>query len=132
MRNPVDIVISRTFRKSEYRNYLHNINITDLDYLKENTSKTKRFYNSAIKFPHDYWVRFEDLFENTARVAYTLSEILGGLTTKELLSKFIDQALATGEKTNKFNGNQPNIDPAFVAFAEKELMDISATMNSRL
>src|SRR5690606_3626905 len=48
MRNPFDIVYSRTFRKQDYRVEV-DPTASDLEYLKKQIRNVKRFYNLALQ-----------------------------------------------------------------------------------
>lgn len=53
IRDPVDIVISRTFRKQEFCAYLGHDCSSDVDYAKHNVERVKKFFNAAMKDKHD-------------------------------------------------------------------------------
>jgi len=60
LRNPVDIVISRTFRKSSYRDFIAG-DKTDDQYLSDNIVFVKNFYASARSRTFDYIFTYEDM-----------------------------------------------------------------------
>jgi len=75
VRNPIDVVLSRTWRKQEYRDDVAP-GESDADYLERNCVLVERFYAEANAEPFDLRVRYEDLIGNP-RAA--LSNLLSGL-----------------------------------------------------
>lgn len=123
LRNPIDLVISRTFRKGEYRGYLHPEGISDKAYLEENIRKTKRFYNSAFKFPYDERVKFEDMIENKRPFHESLTNLLSDENI-ESVQLLVDRSIDNGGKTNKFSGEKKEIPSEYLDIAKSQLQDV--------
>lgn len=130
LRHPVDIVMSRTLRKPEYRNDVAP-DLDDRAYLERNCKLVERFYLDAGEEQYDATLRYEDLL---ARPAETLTALIGQLgltTTPEALARAIDStspeaikgAAERGERkaTNLFLGEPVRIDPALKQLARRRL-----------
>ncbi|MBS9402919.1 hypothetical protein KG088_04690 [Halomonas sp. TRM85114] len=124
LRNPVDLVISRTFRKSEYKEYLHPEGISNKEYLNENIRKTERFYNSALRFPYDEKIKFEDIIENNERFHKSLANIIGGRVDLEKLPFLVEQSINNGKKTNKHSGAKEEIPKEYIRMSKTNLKNV--------
>lgn len=125
VRNPVELAISRSFRKDEYRNYLGKADVSNEEYLKENIEKTKRFYQSALKYPYEYYLFFEDVTKNQEKVAKTLSFISEKEGDESIVLESLRKALKEGS-TNKYSGPKTVVPESLVSLAEGELKEISS------
>jgi hypothetical protein len=61
LRDPVEVVLSRTLRKPAYRRLLGREGMSDLRYLRENLRLVRRFHARAERVRYDLVVRYEDL-----------------------------------------------------------------------
>lgn len=123
VRRPVDVAISRTFRKDEYRDYLNMSLVGDETYLKDNIDKTAQFYKAASKFNFDAIIRFEDIINNPDKTAEVIYSFMGknNTLTVDQLEKVIRSVNAKGWKTNKYTGNREEISEHHIAMAKKQL-----------
>jgi hypothetical protein len=133
-RKPSDLVISRTFRKNEYRNYLNKGSISDQAYLDENIKKTINFYKSSLKYNYDGCLDFDDLFSDPdgySRISDTISLSLRLPDYKYVIEGNIPVALADEKKTNKFQGEPTNIPDWCYEYANNKLGTISSQVKSK-
>lgn len=128
IRDPVDIVISRTFRKDEYRSYLNKDTVSDLDYLKDNITKTKSFFKSAINFNHEFILRYEDIISQPAIAANTLCNILDRPTKLEDMMDAISYSLTESTNANIYVGEKIKVESHFIDFATSELSQIRKSL----
>ena len=126
LRNPVDLVLSRTFRKNEFRGYLGKDNDSDLEYLKENIRKTKTFYKAAQKFDYQHQVKFEEIVSTQEKdFLSTISELMSFMPEKTSLEAAREEAVRNGNDTNKYSGEKVTIDEEFERFCVKEFSDFN-------
>ena len=86
IRNPFDIVISRTFRKDDYKNAVDR-DCSRTDYLKKQTNYVKNFYLRIFNEKFDKYIRYEALKENPYQVMLDLLKELNlQIDIKELQS----------------------------------------------
>src|SRR5690606_18219892 len=123
--DPVELTISRSFRKDEYRHYLGKGDVSDEEYLKENIAKTKRFYQAALKYPYEHYLFFEDINENQEKIVEVLSLISGDKSSKSKVLGELKEALKTGA-TNKYSGPKIIVSEFLVSLAEYELKDVNS------
>lgn len=137
VRNPIDVVLSRTWRKQEYRDEVAP-GESDSDYLERNCALVERFYAEASTEPFDLRVRYEDLVGNP-RAA--LSDLLSGLgldvdpqaieaAVAATDSKAAAAAAARGEKmpTNLYMGPSDEPDQALLAQIRTRLAACAASL----
>ncbi|WP_251976409.1 hypothetical protein [Salinicola avicenniae] len=124
VRNPVDLVMSRTFRKDEYREYLGKKDISDRDYLQENIKKTTKFYNAAFSYEYDEYLIFEDLFSNPHSLSDAIFNLLGGGVSRSVLSCNVETAISDGHATNKYHGAAKEIPDELYEFARESFSDL--------
>lgn len=141
VRHPVDIVMSRTLRKPEYRQDVAP-DLDDRAYLERNCQTVERFYRGAAQESFDATVRYEDLL---ARPAETLAALIGQLglaTTPEAIAEAVAStspeaikgAAERGEKpaTNLFLGAPVAADPALKQTARQRLAACCAQLGYAL
>ncbi|CAM3611517.1 hypothetical protein [Halomonas lysinitropha] len=104
LRNPVDIVVSRTFRKNDYKSYLGKDGCSDKEYLAVNVEKVDSFLRSASDFNYNVTIKFEDLVKIKDGVIDSLQELTGSPIPKEALRQSVVSAIGDGNATNKFSG----------------------------
>jgi hypothetical protein len=124
-RRPEDIVLSRTFRKSEYREYLGLSSQSDTEYLEKNIEQCRQFFLKANGIRFAATLRFEDVINDHEAAANSLKPITDahGVTREQLLRKLRD-AIDRDTGTNKFCGSEGPIDPSYRAHAKEALRDI--------
>lgn len=130
VRHPVDIVMSRTLRKPEYRQDVAP-GLDDPAYLERNCAAVERFYCAAEKESFDTTLRYEDLLARPIEALAALIEQLGMSTTPETLAhavastspEAIKGAAERGERkaTNLFLGERTQIDPTLRRLAHTRL-----------
>ncbi|GAA4719340.1 hypothetical protein GCM10023216_04970 [Isoptericola chiayiensis] len=74
-RNPIDIVVSRSFRKSSYRRFIAP-EMGDREYVRRNTNLVNRFYTQALQTGLDGFVRYEDVRADGVRALDFLMRVL--------------------------------------------------------
>lgn len=109
VRNPIDIVLSRTYRKDEYRNYLGQADASDMDYLFQNIDKVESFFSRSRSFDYIEKIKFEDLFRNGDLVSGQIMNLVGKASYKMDPKVAIQSAIADGKSTNKYDGETRSI-----------------------
>lgn len=132
VRHPVDIVMSRTLRKPEYRQDIAP-DLDDRAYLERNCKLVERFYLDASEEHHDATLRYEDLLARPAETLTALISQLGLGTTPEALAQAIEStspdaikgAAERGERkaTNLYLGEPVRADPTLRQFACRRLAE---------
>lgn len=89
VRHPVEVVVSRTFRKAEYRADV-GADMDDAAYLERNCDVVERFYRAARDEPFDARVRYEDLIAEPRATLATLIDALGLASSADA----VEQAVA--------------------------------------
>lgn len=112
VRDPADIVMSRSFRKAEYRADQGYADQPDDLYFERNLTYVRNFYRQALAQSYDLRVRYEDL---RSRPHDSLRDVLAGLGLDPDPVR-LDAAVAATLPT----GPRPESDPApaETAFAE--------------
>jgi Sulfotransferase family len=133
VRDPVDIVISRTFRKQEYRAKVAP-NSTDMDYLQKNCELVNRFYNTALKRKVDAVVRYEDLLQDTGPVLRKILNVIGVDMRQDVLAYAVKVTRADSivssvsnggaAPTNLYLGDRQPVDSGFIALAKRRLAKV--------
>ena len=123
LRNPIDIIISRTFKKSEYRVYLEKNNVSDLDYLKENIRKAKNFYDTAFEFNYDKYFFYEDMVASHENFSNSVVSFVGRGDVQIVKSE-LQKALEKGV-TNKYSGPKVEVPEKLIEHAKYELLGVS-------
>jgi hypothetical protein len=77
VRDPVDIVLSRTLRKPEYRAWLGKATADDVDYLQDNIRVVGRFYEAVRPEGYDLTCRYEDMVADPFPVLERICGLLG-------------------------------------------------------
>lgn len=84
LRNPINIVLSRTFRKDEYRNDIA-AGSKDEDYLERNCQYVERFVQNLDFDSFDLILRYEDFEAAPAENLTRLADVLGINSDRELV-----------------------------------------------
>lgn len=128
LRSPIDVVISRTFRKAEYREYLGKSEVSDFDYLKENVDRAKKFYALALKYNFDKYFFYEDLISDTYKASTDIVDFVGkgdrGVVEKEL-----NKAVYEGA-SNKYSGPKVQVPNECLEYARTELSEICGKIDT--
>lgn len=130
VRNPMDIVISRTFRKQEYRDYLFPEGIADQDYVDINLRQVERFYSRVRNEVHDFTIKYENLVAGhdpaVAELCRRYKPDVTDASVDELLaaekSKRAPKASPTGQ--GAFGAYKEPVSEELVAYCEKQLASI--------
>lgn len=108
-RHPVDIVISRTFRKDSYRQFAAPTD-DDRNYLLRNVKVVNSFFENASKLRWDFHVTFEDFRDRGVATLTGLRSALGSpprpARAREVLEQYSEGGSKVG-RTNLFTGNTP-------------------------
>lgn len=91
LRNPVDVAMSRTFRKDEYRQDVAP-NSKDEEYLEMNCAFVERFIQSVDMKGFDLVVKYEDFESLPAKNLSSLAELVGIKCEKETLRRAVQAA----------------------------------------
>lgn len=77
VRDPVDIVLSRTLRKPEYRAYLGRATADDAAYLEDNIAVVDRFYRAVRPEDYDLVCRYEDMLADPVPILASIARLMG-------------------------------------------------------
>lgn len=102
VRDPVDIVISRTFRKQDYRDFVRP-SASDAEYLRTNIEFVDKFFRTMATEAVDATVRYEDLRRDAPATLGMLLTRLGHAVTPDELSR-IAQAYSADAQRNSGSG----------------------------
>lgn len=126
IRHPVDLVVSKTFRKPEYRRYSGHSNTDDWEYLNLNIDNTLRFYESALDTGYQRIVKFEDVIGDAKAVVPPISSLLEGYGVDAgQIVQAVNSSANSGQDTNKYSGEVPTVDRAYADYAANRLTDIT-------
>lgn len=130
VRHPLDVVMSRTLRKPEYRQDVAP-ELDDKAYLERNCKVVERFYLESAQEHYDATLRYEDLLEDPTGAMTELIDRLGMTTTPDALAFAIQStspeavkgAAERGERkaTNLFIGESTRVTPQLKQLARKRL-----------
>jgi hypothetical protein len=111
-RDPYDIVVSRAFRKDEYRKFIA-VDMDDDAYLNRNIDYVERFYRHNLKNKFDARIRYEDFMEHPHGSLQSLLHMMGVVGTEEQLRSAVERhdraAIASGQvrdSANYFQGDR--------------------------
>lgn len=85
IRDPVDVVISRTFRKPRLRRLL-TPTASDAQYLQQNIAMVEKFYRSALRRKPSQLLRYEDACRDPVSTLSMLTNLLGHKISKSTLT----------------------------------------------
>lgn len=77
VRDPVEIVLSRTLRKPQFRAASGWTEADDVRYLRENIRRVRRFLAAAGREDYDLRVRYEDLHRDPVPVLQAIAGLVG-------------------------------------------------------
>jgi hypothetical protein len=123
IRDPVEIVLSRTFRKDEFRNYLGCSGFSDEEYLSINMRRVVEFFKQVMLENHHYICRYEDIVRSPFDVLKELSGVLQIAYEERSLWDAIESTRANGGalQTNAFQGERRPIPEHLRSLVETEL-----------
>lgn len=121
LRNPVDVVISRTFRKGDYKSYLGKDGCSDQEYLSVNILKVDDFLRNASEFDYSVTMKFEDLLKASDDVIDSFQNLTEFPIQKENLREAVASAVADGSTTNKFSGEVKKVPDELVSEVRYQL-----------
>lgn len=129
VRNPVDLAVSRTFRKPEYRYYSGHKSTSDWEYLNLNIDNTLRFYESALHSGYQRIVKFEDVIADAKAVVSPILSLLHGygIEAKNVI-RAIEDSAGSGQDTNMYSGKATAVDHIYADHAVKRLTEITARL----
>lgn len=102
LRDPVDIVLSRTFRKQSYKSYIAP-DESDDEYFLRNVDFVKKFYQAARSRHYDFIVKYEDIVADEEMLVQQLSILLD--SSIESFSP-VTRALIPRGFDNKYHGDR--------------------------
>ncbi|WP_417863522.1 sulfotransferase domain-containing protein [Vreelandella venusta] len=134
-RNPVDIAMSRTFRKDEYKNDVAP-NATDIEYLEKNCLYVENFYKNIEIDSFDHVVRYESLVESPKEHLKKVVDMLAleaseeaidnaiKVTSKDEIKKSVESGSVAA--TNVYLGEKKNYQWA-QSYTQERLRDVIAS-----
>jgi hypothetical protein len=137
IRDPLEIALSRTFRKDEYRNYVAPKQ-SDQEYLEKNIHVIHKFYSKALQYDYGVIIRYEDLVNNPSQQLKKLKIALNlnfsdqrineaiNSTSKEAISKNILEGAAP--VTNLYIKERHNYSTQLFEIAQKRLEKLRITL----
>lgn len=135
-RNPVDIAMSRTFRKDEYKNDVAP-NATDIEYLEKNCLYVENFYKNIEIDSFDHVVRYESLVESPKEHLKKVVDMLAleaseeaidnavKVTSKDEIKKSVESGSVAA--TNVYLGEKKNYQWAR-SYTQERLRDVIASL----
>lgn len=97
LRNPVDVVISRTFRKDEYKNDVAS-SLDDQEYLERNCSYVENFFSNIDESSFDSIVKYEDFVASPLSNLKKLVDLIGLEVTEDQLQYSVDKTSLKSER----------------------------------
>lgn len=135
LRNPVDVAISRTFRKNEYKEEVAPT-LSDKEYLEKNCVYIENFYKGLNMKSFDAVIRYEDFIENTFDSLQSLAGLIEIKASDEDVNRAVEKTSQKEEKnmldkkgttlTNIYMGEKNNYAWA-KSYVSERLNDILVT-----
>ncbi len=117
-RDPYDIVVSRAFRKDEYRQYIAD-DMDDDAYLDRNITYVKNFYRRNLKNDFDAVIHYEDFLDHPRKALRSLLQVMNVVGTDEQIDLAVGRhdraAIASGkvkDSANYFKGTRQAVKSA--------------------
>ena len=132
VRDPLEVVISRTFRKPRLRRHL-TPDASDREYLDRNVAMVEKFYRSALR-RRPVQVRYEEFVTDPASALARLLGLLGRSEDPALLEGIArqysadSQARAGKRLSNVYQGARMPAEPDLLATAAEQLSKLRADM----
>jgi hypothetical protein len=130
IRNPVDVVMSRTFRKDAYRAEV-GANMDDAAYLERNCAVVDRFYLATSAEAFDARVRYEDLIAQPKATLSALIESLDLSTNDDAIVRAVTSTSSAAVRSAKARG-QPVPTNLFMGERAAEDAALRARVRERL
>lgn len=125
LRDPLDVVMSRTFRKEEYRSAIGHGSSNDDAYLEVNISYVKNFYSSIDKSAFDTVIRYEDLRHHPESAIRIMAEAAGIHASQgEVVKSAAESKGESGAFNNLYSGPRVDIPQHLYDAAERSLLGI--------
>lgn len=124
VRDPLDVVASRTFRKPKLRRHL-SPSSSDVEYLDKNVAFVTKFYRSALRRKPRHIVRYEDLRTRPEQALGALASLLGRPAGQDALAEVARTYSAEGQArsgarlSNTYRGNAKAPEGLLAEAAEK-------------
>lgn len=126
VRDPLDVAMSRTFRKPKLRRHLTRT-ASDAEYLDSNVTMVEKFYRSMLRRKPAHMVRYEDLRDRPTEPLGILASLLGRPTSPERLGAIAASHSATAQSasgrrlSNVYRGGEAAIPPDLLDHATRRL-----------
>ncbi len=133
IRDPLDVAVSRTFRKPQLRRHLMP-DAHDESYLERNIAFVEKFYRSALRRKPATIVRYEDIVARPNESLAVLADMVGRSATPARCAQIAARYSASGQQasgsrlSNVFRGPRVTIPPALEAHAAARLAGLRAEM----
>lgn len=133
VRDPVDVVISRTFRKPKLRRHVAP-SADDMVYLEKNAAMVEKFYRSAFRRKPPTIVRYESLIERPETELARLLESVGRSAAGPRLREIALQHSRESQRTsghrlsNVYEGPSTAVPPEFLGEASERLARLRADL----
>lgn len=105
LRNPLDVVISRTFRKDEYKEYIAS-GLSDRQYLKQNCIYVENFYKNLDFESFDMVIRYENFLESPRVNLEKIIELIDLSVSEADIERAIVMTSIDSAKRNVDNGKK--------------------------
>lgn len=99
VRDPVDVVLSRTFRKPRLRRHV-DPRSSDAEYLERNIAFVTKFYRSALRRKPQHRVRYEEMRDDAAGTLGKLARLLGREASQARLDEIARRFSAEGQASS--------------------------------
>ncbi|GAA3931540.1 sulfotransferase domain-containing protein [Luteimonas lutimaris] len=126
VRDPLDVAMSRTFRKPKLRRHLTQT-ASDAEYLDTNIAMVEKFYRSMLRRKPAHMVRYEDVRDRAVEPLGRLASLLGRPTPPERLeaiaaSHSAGAQSASGRRlSNVYRGGEAPVPPGLFDHATRRL-----------
>ena len=135
-RDPYDIVVSRTFRKNSYREYIAPA-ATDLEYLELNIFRVNRFYNRHLEENFNGIIKYEHFIKDGINSITDLLKTIGvksidNKLVREICYKHDRNTIISGKSKNAANlytGERKKIPEDFSQKIIRELKEVRKGLN---
>ncbi|MGY1425757.1 sulfotransferase domain-containing protein [Lysobacter sp. A289] len=126
VRDPLDVVASRTFRKPKLRRHVTPM-ASDEQYLEQNISMVEKFYRSALRRKPEHLVRYEDIREGPAEVLGRMATWLGRPAATSTLQGIAERYSADAQQgsgqrlSNVYQGSKAGLPQPLIDIAANRL-----------
>lgn len=134
LRDPLDVCLSRSFRKDSYRQDVAP-EAADLDYLDANIATVTKFFTTAQTLAYDLVVRYEDLLVDPVPVLEAICTLTGTVADSERLRHVATDLSAEQQAANgRAPGSNLHVGRRrpFPASAERRARRALATLRASL